>query len=121
MKQDGIHYTLQFDVPEANMPEFASLAQQACDTCEPTEPGTLVYRWQIDDSGSRVQLHERFTDEAAMLAHLGGPAATEIFPKLMAISEVTRFDVHGDPSAAAAETLAAFGATTYGQWKGFDR
>jgi quinol monooxygenase YgiN len=121
MRQDGIHYTLQFDVSDGKMPEFESLAQEACDSCKANEPATLVYRWQIDDSGSRVQLHERFTDEAGMMAHLGGPVATEIFPKLMAISEVTRFDVHGNPSASAAETLAAFGATTFGQWKGFDR
>ena len=121
MRRDQIHYTIQFDVAEGKMPDFSSLAQEACDTCEASEPGTLVYRWQIDDSGTRVQLHERFSDEAAMLAHLGGPVATGIFPKLMDISEVTRFDVHGDPSAEALATLTAFGGTTFGQWKGFDR
>jgi quinol monooxygenase YgiN len=121
MRPDQIHYTLQFDVEDGKLPEFETLTQEACDVCEASEPGTLVYRWQIDDTKSRVQLHERFADEAAMLAHLSGPAATEIFPKLMAISEVTRFDVHGDPGPAAAETLAAFGATTFGSWKGFDR
>ena len=89
--------------------------------CEDNEPGTLVCRWQIDEADSRVQLHERFTDEATMLSHLAGPAAANIFPKLMELSDVTRFDGHGDPGAAAPETLAAFGATTFGAWKGFDR
>ncbi len=121
MRADDIHYTLQFDVRDGKMPEFESLVQQACDTCEPDEPGTLVYRWQMNGNGSRVQLHERFSDEAAMLIHLAGPAATEVFPKLMEIADVSRFDVHGDPSSAAAETLAAFGGTVFSQWKGFDR
>ena len=121
MRADQIHYTIQFDVGEGKMPEFDGLAQQACDKCEADEPGTLVYRWQVDESGSRVQLHERFTDEAAMLAHLGGPVATQIFPKLMEIAQVTRFDVHGNPSPQGAETLAAFGGTVFSQWKGFDR
>jgi len=121
MRADDIHYTLQFDVRDGKMPEFESLVQQACDTCEPDEPGTLVYRWQMNGTGSRVQLHERFSDEAAMLTHLAGPAATEVFPKLMEIADVSRFDVHGDPSSAAAETLAAFGGTVFSQWKGFDR
>lgn len=121
MRNDQIHYTIQFDVAEGKVAEFERLAQEAIDIVEPAEPETLVYRWQIDGSGSRIQLHERFPNEAAMLAHLSGPAATQIFPKLMEISEVSRFDVHGDPSPEAAETLAAFGATTFGTWKGFDR
>ena len=121
MRDDQIHYTLQFDVADGKMSEFSALAQEACDACEANEAGTLVYRWQIDSSGSRVQLHERFADEAAMLTHLGGPVATGIFPKLMEISDVTRFDAHGDVGAEAAATLAAFGATTFGSWKGFDR
>lgn len=121
MRPDQIYYNIQFDVADGKMPEFEQLAQQACDTCEADEPGTLVYRWQIDASGSRVQLHERFSDEAAMMVHLGGPVATGIFPKLMEISEVSLFDVHGDPGSEAAATLAAFGATTFGGWKGFDR
>lgn len=121
MRADAIHYTLQFDVAEGKMPDFETLAQKACDECHANEPGTLVYRWQIDESGTRVQLHERFADDAAMMVHANGPAATDIFPKLMEISEVTRFDVHGNPGPEAAAKLAEFGAAVYGDWKGFDR
>lgn len=119
MRNDQIHYTLQFDVAEGKMAEFESYAKEAIDYTEANEPGTIVYRWQIE--GSKVQLHERFTDEAAMLAHMGGKAATEAFPKLMEVSEVTRFDVHGDVSDEAAEGLLGFGATIFSSWKGFDR
>ncbi len=121
MRADQLHYTLQFDVQPGKMPEFEILAQKACDACLADEPGTLVYRWQIDGSGSKVQLHERFIDDAAMLVHANGPVATEIFPALMEISEVTRFDVHGDPGAEAAAKLAEYGAAVYTGWKGFDR
>ena len=120
MRADQVHYTIQFDVAEGKMAEFEDLTQQAIDGSQ-EEPGTLVYRWQIDESGSSVQLHERFADEAAMGAHMGGHAATEIFPKLMEISNVSRFDVHGDISAESTEALKGFGATIFSGWKGFDR
>jgi quinol monooxygenase YgiN len=121
LRADSIHYTLQFDINDGKMSDFESLAQKACDTVLDTEPGTITYGWQVDGSGTKVQLHERFDSEASMLAHLGGPVATGIFPELMAISDVTRFDVHGDPSPEAAEVLGNFGGTVFGGWKGFDR
>lgn len=99
------------------MGEFEALADQAINQTK-DEPGTLVYRWQIGANGSSVQLHERFTDEAAMGAHMA--AATEVFGKLMEVSEVTRFDVHGDVSAESTEALEGFGATIYRGWKGYD-
>lgn len=121
MRTDQIHYTLQFDVAEGKMPEFEALADRAVAVVEADEPGTVSYRWQLGGSGSTVQLHERFVDEAAMGTHLAGPVATEVFPKLMEISEVTRFDVHGDVGAESTEALVNFGASIYGSWKGFDR
>lgn len=120
MRNDQSHYTMQFDVAEGKMPEFETLAQEACDLTKASEPGTLVYRWQIDPSGTRVQLHERFADEAALVAHANGAAASTIFPKLLDISELTRFDVHGNPGADATEVLTGSGATIFKKWKGFD-
>jgi len=116
MRTDQIHYTLQFDVADGKMAEFEALADEAI-TQTRDEPGTLVYRWQMG-SPSTVQLHERFADEAAMGAHLA--AATEVFGKLMEVSEVTRFDVHGDISNESTEALEGFGATIYKSWKGYE-
>ena len=121
MRADQVHYTLQFDVAEGKGPEFASLVDKANAIVQAEEPGTVVYRWQADPSGNSVQLHERFADEAAMGVHMAGPAATEVFPALMEISEVTRFDVHGDVGAESTEALTNFGATIFSSWKGFDR
>ncbi len=117
MRTDQIHYTLQFDVAEDKMAEFEALADEAIAQTR-DEPGTLVYRWQIGGAGPSVQLHERFADEAAMGAHLA--AATDVFGRLMGVSEVTRFDVHGDISAESTEALEGFGATIYKTWKGYD-
>ena len=116
MRADQIHYTLQFDVADGKQADFEALADQAIAQTK-DEPGTLVYRWQIGDSGA-VQLHERFADEAAMGAHL--QAAMGVFGKLMEVSEVTRFDVHGDISAESTQALQGFGATIYKGWKGYD-
>ena len=119
-REDTIHYTLQLDVAEGKMAEFAALADQAISHCEANEPGCLVYKW--DGDGQTVRIHERFSDEAAMITHATGPAATEIFPKLLEISElVGSIDVHGDLSPAGMEALVPFGATVHGSWKGFER
>ena len=117
MRSDQIHYTLQFDVADGKMDEFEALADEAIAQTK-DEPGTLVYRWQQGGSGSSVQLHERFADEAAMGAHLTN--ATDVFGRLMGVSEVTRFDVHGDISPESTEALEGFGATIYKSWKGYD-
>jgi quinol monooxygenase YgiN len=118
-KSRSVHYTIQFDVTDGNMGEFESLADKAIATVEADEPDCVAYRWDLN--GSSVRLFERFTDEAAMMAHLGGSVATDIFPKLMAIAPVSRFDIHGDVSDEARAALEAFGGTIYTCWKGFDR
>ncbi|HUT78100.1 MAG TPA: antibiotic biosynthesis monooxygenase [Polyangia bacterium] len=120
MRPDQIHYTIQFDVADGKMPEFERLAAKAVAIVKADEPGTIVYRWQIDATGASVQVHERFVDEAAMGVHLAGPVATEIFPAAMEISAVTRFDVHGDVSAESSTALTNFGAKIFRSWKGFD-
>ena len=117
MRTDQIHYTLQFDVPDGNMAAFEALADEAIAQTR-DEPDTLVYRWQKGSSGSNVQLHERFTDEAAMGAHMA--AATEIFGRLLEVAPMTRFDVHGDLSPESTEALEGFGATIYSGWRGYD-
>lgn len=53
-----------------------------------------------------------------MMAHAGGSAATDVFPKLMEISTVSRFDIFGDDARGALEGM---GGTVYAGWKGFDR
>lgn len=118
-REDTIHYTIQMNVAEGKMPEFAALADEAISYCEANEPGCLVYRW--DAEGNAVRLHERFGDEASMVAHATGPAATEIFPKLLEISELGGIEVHGDLGPEAMEVVGAFGAKVYGSWKGFER
>ena len=117
MRTDQIHYTLQFDVADGKMDEFEALADEAIAQTK-NEPGTLVYRWQKGDAESSVQLHERFTDEAAMGAHM--EAATEIFGRLLEVSQVSHFDVYGDISSESTEALEGFGATIYKSWKGYD-
>lgn len=118
-RDDTIHYTLQMDVADGKMPEFEALADEAIADVQANEPGTLVYRW--DASGMSIRLHERFADEAAMMTHASGTAATEIFPKLMEISAVSSFDVHGNVSDDAKAALEGLGGTVFGDWKGFDR
>lgn len=118
-RDDTIHYTLQFDVADGKMAEFEALADEAIAYVEANEPGTVVYQW--NQGGATIQLHERFADEAAMMTHASGTAATDVFPKLMEISTVSRFDILGDVSDDAKGALEGMGGSVYGSWKGFDR
>ena len=118
-RDDLIHYTIQMDVADGKMSEFEALADEAISLVQETEPECVAYRW--DMNGQSVRLHERFANEAAMMVHATGPAATEIFPKLLEISNVSSFAVHGDLSEEAQAQLAAFGAEVFPSWKGFDR
>jgi len=77
-RDDTIHYTLQFDVADGKLEEFAALADEAIAHVQANEPGTVVYQWT--SNGASAQLHERFADEAAMMAHGAGPTATDVFP-----------------------------------------
>jgi len=118
-RDNSVHYTIQFDVTDGKMDEFESLTDEAVATVEANEPGCAAYRWDIN--GSSVRLHERFTDEAAMVAHMSSSVATDLFPKLMAIAPVSSFDIHGDVSDESRAALEGFGGTIYGSWKGFNR
>ena len=118
-RDSSTHYTMQFDVLDGKMGEFEALADEAVARVEADEPGCVAFRW--DSSGSSVRRHARFADAAAMMAHLGNPAALEMFPKLMAIAALSNFDVHGDVSDEAKTRIESFNGAVYSSWKGFNR
>ena len=118
-RDSSTHYSMQFDVIDGKMGEFEALADEAIARVEANEPGCVTFRW--DSNGSSVRRHARFTDAAAMMGHLGSPAALEMFPKLMAIAALNSFDVHGDVGDEAKARIESFKGTVYGSWKGFDR
>jgi len=62
---------------------------------------------------------EWHTSSESMLAHLQNVG--DILPKLLAHSDIARFEVFGNPSAQASEAVKGLGAQIYGYFGGFTR
>lgn len=115
----SVHNTFQFEIEDGKSEEFASLADAAIGATEGSEPGMTTYRWDVN--GTNVLIPEGYSDEAAMMVHLGGPVASDIFPKLLAIAIVDGFDVHGDLGSWAHTGVEGSVATASGSRMGFNR
>lgn len=118
---EEIRYSVEFQIHEGDEQRFAELAAQCIDWAKQHEEGTLGYEWFLSDDGHTCQLDERFRDSDAMLAHLGGNIVSDILPKLLETSDITGFDVHGDPTPEAEQALAAFGTRNFHSMAGFSR
>lgn len=83
------------------------------------EPGTTHFEWNISDDGATLNLHERYADTDAALAHLGGfgPFAE----RFMAALTVNKMTVYGAPSDELKEALAGFSPTFMSGIGGFAR
>ncbi len=56
-----------------------------------------------------------------MIAHLTSDHLGELLPKLLVVSDITRFELFGNLTDAGREILEPFGTSQYGQEMGFTR
>ncbi|MCP4315131.1 MAG: hypothetical protein GY789_03645 [Hyphomicrobiales bacterium] len=70
--------------------------------------GTLGYQWSISDDGSHGQVHERYRDSEAALAHLAS-FNKNFAARLMELVNPAGMVVFGTPSAALKKELEGAG------------
>lgn len=118
---DAINYVVEFTVKDGRLDDFKEMADWFATECEAAEPGTKTYEWYLSDDNTKCYLHEGFANSAGLVAHAGGPRVQGRIGDLLDTADITRFEVYGNPDAAAKEVLDGFGAVVHNHHRGFTR
>jgi len=110
-----VRFTVELTLHEGKFDEFSRIAQDML-ACSKKEPGTLGYDWYFSSDRKQCRLLETYVDANAMQAHMAGPAVQQGVPKLLQVSDISGFEVYGDPGGAG-DTLKGFGAQIFGLWR----
>jgi quinol monooxygenase YgiN len=119
LAKSTVQFTIDLKINDGQLEAFESLAK-AMSAATQIEPGALTYAWYLSEDRKHCRLVEKYTDGNAVVTHLSGRVVEEFVPKLLAVSKLTRFEVHGDPGPKAGAMLAGFGAEIFRHWQGFD-
>jgi quinol monooxygenase YgiN len=115
-----VHFLVALTLHEGKFDSFEGIVQEMVASTR-QESGALRYEWCLCADRKRCRIVETYADSDAVLAHLTGWAVREGVPRMLEASSLDRFEVYGDPGAKAAAMLAAFGATIFAPWCGFNR
>ncbi len=88
---------------------------------EANEPGTLNYKFYIDDSETKCILNDTYANSEVVFAHIAGVASQTILPKIFGVSKISKHDVCGNPSKELQKVLTGFGSQTYSPFAVFSR
>ncbi len=115
-----IQFTVSFAIHEGKFEAFEALAKNMSDGTQ-QETGAAVYEFFLSSDQTQCRLVERYADANAVQAHLAGPVVQQLVPQMLELSDLTGFEVYGDPGSDAAKVLGAVGAHIYDRWQGFSR
>jgi quinol monooxygenase YgiN len=116
---DAVSWVMEFTVKAGQLDMLTPLVEEMAQSAR-AEPGALQFAWFVSDDGTRGQVHERYADTTAALAHLH--IFTERFAtQVLGAVEPTRFTVLGLPSDGVQQALAGFGPTYLCPMAGFVR
>lgn len=92
------------------------------DVLEANEPGLLLYKIAVSETGNQIVIHEVFEDGDALAFHLSETAAA-FFPQLVEFATPGPFIFRGDvpDELRAAAYDMNMGAIFTGDWDGFER
>lgn len=99
-------------VKEGQGDAIRDLASRMTSYVKENEPGTTVYAWYMGDDGRMIN-EDEYTDDDALLTHLGNAGAQGTLDEFMALIDVEGVQVLGDAGDAAREALAGFGAAHF--------
>lgn len=116
-----LNYVIEWTMKDGKADDFKKTATWIAEQVQAKEPGTKNYQWYFSADGTKCYLHETFDNSAGLVAHAAGPTVQGHLPELLASSDITRFEVYGNPDAAATEVLDGFGASVHNQYTGFTR
>lgn len=107
-----VRFTVELDIADGKHDDFERIARTMAERTK-AEPGALEYDFYISDDRKRCRLLEAYAGPEAFVAHIKGPVVQELVPQMLASSNLTRFEVYGDPGSEAAQMLGAFGAVIH--------
>jgi quinol monooxygenase YgiN len=120
MQEKVVRLAVDMTVHEGQREAFRALAKEMTRKSE-TETGTLGYEWFFSDDGRRGRLLETYADAGAVWAHFAGPVVSELVPQLVALCQIDRVEVYGDPGPQARSMATALGAQIFAYWTGLSR
>ena len=115
-----IRYRVEFIIEGSKIEEYKKLVQDIVKQVEANEPDTINYEFYLNKAETSCVVNETYANSEAALAHRKGAIQT-ILPKILNISEITRFDVYGEPSEELQKVLTSLGAQAYNLLAGFSR
>jgi len=114
-----VSWMAQYAVKEGSLDALEELMREMVEGTS-AEVGALAYEWYVSEDGATVHLFEKYASSDEAIAHVKG-----FFEKwgarLLALVDVKRVVVYGDPSPSARKIFDSWGATYLGPWGGFSR
>jgi len=117
---DNVFWILELNIKDGKGDEFKSLMEEMVSATKADEPNALHYEWFVDGEAKRCTIHERYADNAAVLAHLGN-FGSKFAERFMGCVEATGFTVYGRPNDEVKKALDGFSPTYMTPWGGFAR
>jgi len=105
-------------INDGKLEDLKALAREMSEAAQ-AEPGTLVYEWYVSADGTRCDIHERYADNAAFLAHASGVGP--FMQRLMTMVTPSATALYGKPDEKSKAMVAGFGAIPMTQVAGFSR
>jgi quinol monooxygenase YgiN len=115
-----IRFLVEWNITLGKFDQFEDVARAMTRGTQP-EPGTTVYDWYLSRDRHKARLYEEYVDADAVVAHMEGRVVTDLVPKLASSSQLTRFEVYGDPGRHGRALLERAGAELFPDWHAIDR
>ena len=112
-------YTIEWTIKPGQIDAFKELANTAIKQVQDNEPLMKGYQWYFNDDESKCYTAEWQSNSDSFLVHLQN--VSEVLPALLGCSDISRFEVFGNPSNEAVEVLSGLGAQIFGYFNGFTR
>ena len=114
-----IQYTLEWTIKPGGLEAFKDLANKTIKMVQDNEPNMKGYQWCFNDDESKCYTAEWQQSSESLLSHLQN--VSDALPQLLAYSDISRFEVFGNPNQQALEAVKGLGAKVFGYFNGFTR
>jgi quinol monooxygenase YgiN len=120
MNKQTVRFAVDLSIHEGKLNEFELIARTMIAGTQ-NEPGALHYDFCLSSDHRFCRILETYKDADAVLAHMTGSVVQVDVPRMLEVSEITRFEVYGNPGPKAAQMLAHVGARIFDVWDGISR
>ena len=121
MNPDQLQWIVEFSIKRGKQAEFERLAKEISDIVRRSEPGTRKYEWFLNKKENRCVVIETYDSSITGIYHVNGEAIKKLFPEILKIAKITRFEVCGNPSQELVNQLTDVDAILYQFIGGFSR